>query len=68
MEAVVEHRPAIQITNNFVILKSNSALLYNRSHNLLASAFPPKNVKLIKFQFKKLNISLQKNKITYKQN
>ena len=36
----------------FVNLKSNSALLYNKSHNLLTSAFPQKNVKLIKFQLK----------------
>ena len=28
--------------NLFVDLKSNSALLYNKGHNLLASAFPPK--------------------------
>ena len=33
----------------FVNLKSNSALLYNKGHNLLASAFTPKLVKLIKF-------------------
>ena len=30
---------------NFVNLKSNSALLYNKGHNLLTSAFPPNNVK-----------------------
>ena len=44
----------------FVNLKSNSALLYNKGHNELTSAFPPKSVKLIKFSFKKLNISLLK--------
>ena len=27
-------------TNNFVNLESNSALLYNKGHNLLARAFP----------------------------
>ena len=35
-----------------VNLKSNSALLYNKDHNLLTSAFPPKHVKLIKFPLK----------------
>ena len=39
-------------TNNFVNLKSNSALLYNKGHNLLPSAFPPKDVKLINFHKK----------------
>ena len=42
----------------FVNLKSNSALLYIKGHNLLTSAFPPKNVKLIKFPLKKLRIFL----------
>ena len=37
---------------SFVNLKSNSALLYNKGHNLLTSAFPPKNVRLIKFPLK----------------
>ena len=36
----------------FVNLKSNSALLYNKGHNLLTSAFPPKLVKSIKFPLK----------------
>ena len=36
----------------FVNLKSNRALLYNKGHNLLTSAFPPKLVKLIKFPLK----------------
>ena len=31
----------------FVNLKSNSAFLYNKRHNLLTSAFPPKNVNQI---------------------
>ena len=35
--------------NSFVNLKSNSALLNNKSDNLLASTFPQKDVKLIKF-------------------
>ena len=43
--------------NVSVHLMSNSALLYNKDHNLLTSAFPPKHVKLIKFPLKKLNIS-----------
>ena len=38
--------------NIFVNLKSNSALLYNKGHNLLTSAFPPKHVKIIKFPLK----------------
>ena len=37
---------------DFVNLKSNSVPLYNKGHNLLTSAFPQKNVKLIKFQLK----------------
>ena len=35
----------------FVNLKSNSALLCNKGHNLLTSVFPQKLVKLIKFPF-----------------
>ena len=31
----------IQIKNSFVNLKSNSALLCNKGHNLLTSTFPP---------------------------
>ena len=33
---------------HFVNIKSNSALLYKKGHNLLTSAFPQKNVTLIK--------------------
>ena len=40
--------------NNFVNLKSNLALLYNKGHNLLTSALP-KNVKLIEFPILALN-------------
>ena len=36
----------------FVNLKSNSAILYNKGHNLLTSAFPQKHVKLAKFLLK----------------
>ena len=36
------------------------ALLYNKGHNFLTSAFPQKYVRLIKFPLKKLNISLLK--------
>ena len=35
--------PNLRIVTNFVNLKSNSALLYKKGHNLLTSAFPPKN-------------------------
>ena len=52
----------------FVNLKSNLAILNNKSHNLLTSAFHPKNVKLINFPLKKLNISLLKIYITFKLN
>ena len=41
----------------FVNLKSNSALLYNKGHNLSKVLFP-KQFKLIKFPLKKWNISL----------
>ena len=37
----------------FVNLKSISALLYNKGHNLLTRAFPQKPVKLIKFPLKR---------------
>ena len=51
----------LQKTKNFFFnLKSNSALLSTKGHNLLTSAFPQKNVKLVKFPLKKLNISLLK--------
>ena len=40
------------LTHYFVNLKSNSTLLYNKGHNLLTSALPPKHVKLIKFHWK----------------
>ena len=36
----------------FVHLKSNSALFYIKGHNLLTSAFPPKNVEILKFPLK----------------
>ena len=44
----------------FVNLKSNSAFLYNKGHNLLTSAFPQKLVKLIKFPFIAQIASLQR--------
>ena len=48
-------RPIIdhELVNTIVNLKSNSALLYNKGHTLLKSAFPKKNSP-------KLNISLLK--------
>ena len=44
----------------FVNLKSNLALLYNEGPNLLASAFSPKNVKLIKFLLKSWTFPYQR--------
>ena len=40
------------VVKHFVNLKSNSALSYNKGHNLLTSAFPQKLFKLIKFLLK----------------
>ena len=37
------HLLQIVIVKHFVDLKSNSALFYNKGHNLLTSAFPQKN-------------------------
>ena len=45
--------------NVFVNLKSNSSFLFNKGHNLLTSAFPPKNSP-------KLTISLLKEKYHFK--
>ena len=44
-----------------VDLKSNSALLSNESHNLLIGAFPPNNVWINTFPFKKKKIILKQN-------
>ena len=59
----------------FVNLKSNLALLYNKGHNLLTSAFPPNNVKIFKFSIKNNEfhfqaelVSFQTELITFKQN
>ena len=42
-------RRSLFYIQHFVDLKSKSALLYTDSHNLLTSAFPQKNVRLIQF-------------------
>ena len=44
-------RIRLENDKNFDNLKSNMALLYNKGHNLLTSAFPQKHVKLIKFPY-----------------
>ena len=45
----------------FVDLKTNSALIYNKSDNLLKSVFPSNNVKLFMFPYKKKNINFEQD-------
>ena len=51
-----------------VNLKSNLALLHNKGHNLLTSAFSPKKCKINQISVKKVEYFPTKVNITFKQN